>query len=340
MPGINRFATLFKPIELICDQGPPSLSVVIDTEEEFDWSAPHDRHSTATRAIREVERGQRIFDRYRLKPCYVIDYPIASHGEDHAALRAIAADERCVIGTHLHPWVTPPHDEEVCAHNSFPGNLPAELERRKLEVMTDTIARNFGRRPLCYKAGRYGVGPATQNALHELGYRIDLSVTPGFDYAPQGGPDYSDAPNLPFRFGPGNSLFELPCSGGFCGALSQRGSRLYPALTGALGMQLRLPGIFARLGLLERIRLSPEGFTLEEMKRITRHLHQQGVRHFTLSFHSPSLVEGYTPYVTNSAEQRAFIGRIDAYLAFFADEMGGEMSDPESLWQSFETTAT
>ena len=65
----HSFASLFEPVKLIEAQGKPSLSVVVDTEEEFDWSLPHDRESTATRSIREVGKGQQIFDRYGLKPC-------------------------------------------------------------------------------------------------------------------------------------------------------------------------------------------------------------------------------------------------------------------------------
>lgn len=336
MPITNSFESLFEHIDLIHDQSGPTLSVVVDTEEEFDWSLPHDRNSTAVKAIRQVERGQTVFDRYGMKPCYVIDYPIASHMDDNAALREIFRQKRCVIGTHLHPWVTPPHEEMVCAFNSFPGNLDSSLERTKLETMTAVITENFGRSPLCYKAGRYGLGPHTASSLYDLGYRIDLSVTPGFDYASQSGPDYARATNLPFWFGPESKLLELPCTGGLCGLLGGESDKLYRAITTPLAMKLRLPGIFSRLGLLERIRLSPEGYTLEEMKRITRYLLSRGVRHFTMSFHSPSLVEGYTPYVSTVGERQAFIDRIDSYLEFFASELKGEMSDPESLYHRFD----
>ena len=329
----HSFASLFEPVKLIEAQGKPSLSVVVDTEEEFDWSLPHDRESTATRSIREVGKGQQIFDRYGLKPCYVIDYPIASNTDDNGALIEIARQGRCVIGTHLHPWVTPPHEEEVCAVNSFPGNLAPDLEYRKLQTMTETITSNFGKAPVCYKAGRYGVGPATAQSLYDLGYRIDLSVTPGFDYSPESGPDYFSAPNLPFSFGPDHKMFELPCTGGLCGLFAVRFSGLYKSISTPLGTKLRLPGVFARLGLLERIRLSPEGYSLAEMKRITRYLLKRGVRHFTLSFHSPSLVEGYTPYVANEAERQQFLERLDGFLEFFAAEVKGGMTDPESLYQ-------
>lgn len=328
---MHSFESLFEPIKLLESQGAPTLCVVIDTEEEFDWSLPHNRESIATTAIREVGRVQDVFDHHGLKPCYVIDYPIALNQADNETLRGIHSDGRCVVGAHLHPWVTPPHDEEVNPYNSFPGNLPPELEFRKLQTLTETIKQNFGHQPFCYKAGRYGVGPGTTNSLYELGFRIDLSVTPGFDYSPEHGPDYSGAPNLPFLFGPNNAMFELPCTGGFAGALAHYGASLYTAVHSPLLKVLKVPGILARARCLERIRLSPEGFTLEEMKRITRYLWRRGVRHFTLSFHSPSVMEGLTPYVRDVEDRQAFIRRIEDYLVFFADEMHGEMTDPESL---------
>ena len=60
------------------------------------------------------------------------------------------------MGAHLHPWVTPPHEEVVCLVNSYPCNLPDDLERRKLRVLSDAIEARLGRRATVYKAGRHG----------------------------------------------------------------------------------------------------------------------------------------------------------------------------------------
>ena len=67
--------------------------------------------------------------------------------------------------------MNPPHDEEVITFNSFAGNLPMALERAKINDLTDTIEAAFGRRPVVYRAGRYGVGPNTAELLEEAGYR-------------------------------------------------------------------------------------------------------------------------------------------------------------------------
>src|SRR3546814_6885075 len=99
----------------------------------------------------------------------------------------------CRNGTHLHPWVNPPFQEVVNATNSYPGNLPPELEHAKLAALTEAIAGAFGARPVVYKAGRYGVGPATAGILEALGYRIDVSVVPFTDFSDDGGPDFSAA---------------------------------------------------------------------------------------------------------------------------------------------------
>ena len=53
----------------------------------------------------------------------------------------------CNIGAQLHTWVTPPHEEEVGERNSFAGNLPDGMERRKLEQLTEMIEKKFGAPP-------------------------------------------------------------------------------------------------------------------------------------------------------------------------------------------------
>ena len=88
--------------------GPPLIQVVVDTEEEFDWGAPFDRSSVAVSAITAQHYAQDIFAGFGLVPTYVIDYPVATAATAIAALREFHDAGRCLIGTHLHPWVNPP----------------------------------------------------------------------------------------------------------------------------------------------------------------------------------------------------------------------------------------
>ena len=114
-----------------------------------------------------IDRAQRVFDEFGIVPNYVVDYPIATQEEAFGPLKVYADAGRALIGAHLHPWVSPPHEEEVNGIGS--GNLPRALQE-KLRVLTERIADAFGAR-LTYPAGRYGFGPNTAKILDAWGTR-------------------------------------------------------------------------------------------------------------------------------------------------------------------------
>jgi len=306
----------------------PMLCVVIHTEEEFDWGRPHDRSATSVAHMRDIGRAQEVFDAFGIVPNYVIDYPIATKPEAWGPLRSYADAGRALIGAHLHPWVSPPYAEEVNARNSYPGNLPAGLEREKLRVLTERIAETFGTPPRTYLAGRYGLGPNTAQILDALGYAVDISVAASIDYSGDGGPDYSNWTSDPFWFGPSRRLLGLPGSGGYTGFLRQGGTVLYRNVTRPWLRRARVAGAVARLRLLERIRLSPEDYSGPEMRRLTRALLADGVRVFVFSFHSPSVMPGGTPYVRNRADLESFLGKCRGYFEWFLGELGGAVTTP------------
>lgn len=311
------------------------LSVVIDTEEDFDWSRPLARENTSVGSIGAQGRAQEVFARHGVVPTYAVDYPVASRDGAAQVLDGFRRAGACEIGAHLHPWVNPPHEEEVTPRNSYAGNLPPGLERAKLETLTRAIEGNFGLRPTVFRAGRWGLGPATAEILEDLGYEVDTSVVAYTGFTEDGGPDFTGFGPRPYWFGRRRRLLEVPQTAGFAGRLAGLGPALFPALAGPLGMRLRAPGVAARLGLLERIRLTPEGMTLDELRRLTRSLLAAGCRVFILTYHSPTLEPGNTPYVRDRADLRAFLDRLEGYLAFFMGEIGGQPVTPGGLFQNF-----
>jgi hypothetical protein len=309
----------------------PILLVVSDTEEEFDWSKPHDRNATAVTAMPQIGRAQAVFDEFKVRPCYVIDYPVVASKQGYEALFDIHADNRCEIGAHLHPWVSPPHDEEVCAKNSFPGNLPADLEESKLRVLNERIAEVFGAPAKTYKAGRYGIGANTQAILERLGFENDLSVQPDFDYSAEHGPNFVGYPYGPYRSGTelsGNGILNIPCSSAVAGFL---GPLRLPAYRMASAIGMRLPGILARTRAADRLHLSNEGYSLDENIRLTKWLHARGERVFVFSFHSPSVVPGHTPYVQSESDLTRFLDQFRRYFDYFFNELGGVTMTPRDL---------
>jgi hypothetical protein len=317
---------------------PPVLTVVVDTEEEFDWSQPFSRNSVGVTSIAaQPLMHERVFDHHGVVPTYVIDWPVATTPSAVEVLKGLMQEGKCEIGTHLHPWVSPPHTEEINAYNSYAGNLPRELEFEKIKRLTQAITDNFGRAPVVFKAGRYGVGPHTSAILSELGYRVDASVVPFTAMTADGGPDFSRHGADPFWFGEeGKRLLELPATAGYAGTLHAQGVRFYPWIQTAALRRLRVPGVASRLGLLERIKLSPEGYSLDELKSVTRCLVSAGTRFFGLTYHSPTVIPGHTAYTKTMEERERFIKTLNAYLRFFSEEIHGVMTTHRSLFEQLQ----
>lgn len=282
------------------------FAIFADAEEEFDWGAPFSRAATATSAISALPAANKRFAERGVVPTYLVDWPVADDAASAAILAEMSAAGACDIGAHLHPWVTPPHEEEVNSLNSFAGNLPAGLERAKLSALTAKLTALAGRAPAAYRAGRYGIGPETATILRECGYGLDVSVRSRFDYSSESGPDFTSFPIHPYWIDDG--LLELPLTTCLEGPL-----RRWPALTRSAALR----GPLARTGLLNRVPLTPEGVPLAEAKRAIEALLDRGHRLFSLSFHTPTLAPGHTPYVRDEADLRAFWAWWDGVFDLF-----------------------
>lgn len=310
----------------------PALVVVVDTEEDFDWYAPFSRDNVSVRSASHLGIAQKIFERCGIRPTYAVDYPVASQDIGTGALREWADDGLCDIGTQCHSWVSPPFHEELSVENTYAGNLPSSLEAEKLKVLTETIAEKFGRSPTTYRAGRYGIGENTAGILSSLGYDIDMSVYAHRNFSGDHGPDFSAIGPAPFWLESSTDrLLEIPLTSGFFGPLRHWGRGIYSAIDTPALRAIRLSGIGALLGVLNRATLTPEGVPLREAKALTRALLQDGQKVFSLSFHSPSLVPGNTPYVRSEADLEALLAWLEAYFSFFFDELGGVPATPGDI---------
>ena len=278
-----------------------------DAEEEFNWRAPLSREANTTEAFAALPIANRFFIEHGVVPTYVADWPVVANPQSAAALQEMAAVGACDVGAHLHPWVNPPHKEIVNPANSFAGSLPAALEEEKLRLLTERIAALIGTRPIAYRAGRYGVGPNTARLLAALGYRIDASVRARFDYSSEGGPDFTLYPIRPYWIG--ERLLEIPLTTCLAGPLGR-----FPALT----RLARLRGPLARTGLFDRIPLTPEDVPIDEAKAAVEILLDQGHRLFSLSFHTPTVVPGHTPYVRDGDDLARFWAWWDSMFDLFS----------------------
>lgn len=288
--------------------------LTVDTEEEFDWSKPIAREGHTVRSIARLAKFQEFCEGQGICPVYLIDYPIATSPAAGDILRDAVQAGRAEIGVQLHPWVSPPFEEEITVRNTFAGNLPPALEREKFMRLRAAIKANFGADPLIYRAGRYGVGPNTAEILIDGGIAIDTSVRARFDYSVDGGPNFRDFPIRPYWLDQSAGLMEMPLTTVYWGLLRQLGPWLYPKMWRVP----RLRGALARIGLLERIPLTPEGVTLEEAVRGIDIAVDEALPLLVFSFHSPSLAPGFTPYVRSEDDLDALYDwwrGVFAYLA-------------------------
>ena len=281
--------------------------VLADAEEEFDWNAPLRRTAISTEAINSLPDANKFFTDRGCTPTYLVDWPVVSNAPSAAIMRRMVEAGACDIGAQLHPWVTPPFEELVTLENSYAGNLPSALEAAKLEMLTDLIERSTGVRPTVYRAGRYGVGPNTAAHLVDLGYRLDVSVRASFNYHAQSGPNFSRHPIWPWAVGHGLSALPLTVTN-----------------TGLLRNRLRYQsfslarGLLARSGLFDRVPLTPEGVRLHDALIAIRQLLEAGHQLFSLSFHTPSVVPGHTPYVRDARDLKKFWAWWDGVFDLFA----------------------
>jgi hypothetical protein len=292
----------------------PHLIVSIDTEEEGLWGNVYQSHGNTVENIRGVERFQTHCDRFGVRPTYLIDAAVVDDDYSAGLFREIQQDGRCEVGTHLHPWCNPPFEEEVSRGNSYLCNLPETLQREKMVWLTDRIEQRIGRRPTSFRAGRYGMDMTGVRILSELGYVVDSSVIPFTDYSHQRGPDFQQAPHQPYMLDGDDiccpnergCLLEIPVSVGFnrvnfAWAHAARQLAMRP-----LSRKLRAVGILDRLGLVRRIKFSPEQSSATLLNTLADVYLAQGAVCMVMMFHSTSLVPGFSPYVPNEDRLERF----------------------------------
>lgn len=289
------------------------LLLTVDTEEEFDWGAPFSATQHGLKHVPAIERFQHFCEGLGISPLYLVDWPIV---QDDAAVKLLsdaAKRGKAEIGIQLHPWVNPPHDEEVDTHNSFAGNLPQSLEKSKFETLCAAITQRFDMTPMIYRAGRYGLGTGTAELLIDNGVAVDTSVRANYDYSDRHGPDYSRHPLKPYWVDNEKRLLELPVTTVFFGMLRHQGRFISP-------FARRLPalgGLLAKTGMLEKIPLTPEGVTLEEGLRGADIAIDEQLPVINLSLHSPSLAAGFTPYVRDDAGVERLYDWVENMHAYF-----------------------
>lgn len=298
----------------------PLLFVTVDTEED-NWGEYTCANPTVDN-LRALADFQDLCERYGAQPTYLVNHAVVTSPLGREIIGELRS-RGAAFGTHCHPWHTPPVEEVPGDETSYLSRLPAPLVARKLARLTAAVAEAVGTQPRSFRSGRWATGPVVTMALHDLGYQIDASICPGVDWTPEGGMDHSRHPGFAYRFrpaapftpDPAGPMVQIPTTTGFWQHNQARALRRYRQAQ-RLHPRLRAVG-FADLFRVANFRwLSPEVSSTRDMIRLARALMANRIGHLDLTFHSPTLVPGLTPFTRTAADRDRFMDRLEQVLDF------------------------
>ncbi len=298
-----------------------SLVLSLDTEED-DWIPT--RTGWTVENARSLPQWHAFCRRLGVRPSYLVAYSMASTPWAASILKDLASDGSAEIGAHLHPWNTPPAEQNEPAHFTMLCHYTLASQVAKLTALRDSVTSITGNQPTVFRAGRFGLGADTITALSRCGFRVDTNVTPFFtweDY--DAGPSFIGAPMEGYRVdgkgdvrqkAPDGPIVEVPLSSGH--------TRFGPAVWGPLSRifehpisrTIRLASLAARIGLARRCILSPEVHPVSDMLAMSREIVKAGIPFLHMFLHSSSLRPGLSPFARNQSEVDRLYERVERYM--------------------------
>ena len=298
--------------------------ITVDTEGDNIWARPRE---ITTRNAAFLPRFQSLCERYRFKPVYLTNYEMAISDAFCEFGRDVVARDAGEIGMHLHAWNSPPLyplTEDDFRYQPYLVEYPAAVMKEKIRILTRLLEDRFGRRMASHRAGRWAIDGRYASKLHDAGYRVDCSVTPGVDWsrnpgAPGGhGSKYSAFPDRPYFFSPANicepsagPLLEVP--------MTVRSGRLYREIPQAY----RLPLV---RWLVKKVFPAPtwlcptplqESRNLNLMLTLAQQARVDGASHVEFMVHSSELMPGGSPAFRTESD----IDRLYAHLEMLFGEL-------------------
>jgi hypothetical protein len=262
--------------------------------------------------------GQRLaplFRHHGAKPTYLLSPEVF---RDPASVELLAKQRPSAeLGTHLHGEYAEPCSSDPVVTLDFQRDYSPELELAKLTSLTELYRSAFGASPRSFRAGRFGIGPASIGCLESLGYSVDSSVTPRVSWERAGarGLSFQGAPTQPYhpsRACPGepgeSTLVEVPVT-----------IRPHPwSRVPLLGRLFEPRWLRPTHGTSARLRT-----VAREEIRAARRQATRGTRTpvvLNAMFHNVEVIADASPYARTESDAERILSRIGALLEFAARE--------------------
>ncbi len=286
------------------------LLITIDTECDNAWAKSE---HLATENARFLPRFQRLCEKFGYKPSYLVSYEMAEDGFFRDFALDTVRRDACEIGSHPHPWNSPP-DYELTDNDMkiqpFLIEYPERIMKEKVKYLTGLLEDRFGVKIRSHRAGRWAFNETYAKALAELGYSVDCSITPlvKLDVGPRppAAPqapavDYTDFPDHAYYLDLQNisktgksSLLEIPMT-----TVSHYGKllmRIYDHIPGG-NIQRVFRLVFGR-----PVRWFRPHRLYHEMPQVASMKLRAGADYIMFMLHSSELMPGGSPIFRNQRE--------------------------------------
>lgn len=190
-----------------------------------------------------------------------------------------------------------------------------------MKCLTELFISQTGRRPLSFRAGRFGAGINTGKILQELDYQTDSSLVPHVRHLYRDGeifPDHSRCLESPYF-------------------VAENGDLTQPGNSPLLEIPITVRNIHRRFdpfGLRKNIDawLRPSVSTYPAMARIARVVMRESIPVMTMMFHNVEFVPACSPYAKNQDDVRTLLRRLERFFAFCQNN-GIHFATMSELWQ-------
>lgn len=304
------------------------IVVSIDVEEEGLFSGKYPRVAQGVSNVERLRLLEWMSRDYGIPLTLLSDYPVVSDPSCAEYLRWWVDELGAEVGAHLHPWNTPPFDDEVNSLDS--GGMPKSLVNSKLSSLRVAIEDNLSIKPTSFRMGRWDFSKAVCDALTLEGFRVDSSVAP-LKMTPAGD-SYFGASADPFWLDDKKELLEVPLTLvpiiPFSAQIVEGSSRVLPKM-----LRQFLVKSFSKIG---AVGVQPVWYSLAAMK-LAAMLHQErGGAVLVLFFHSSELLPGASPHFPTEASVESFIEKLRAFIKWLSHRTDIEGRTLEEIRAEYE----
>jgi len=196
--------------------------ISVDTEEDYAF-IPERYGERSVENVTRLERFQNLLESYSFKPTYLCTYEVVTNKEAGDFLQSELNKGNCEIGSHLHPWLTPPLQDFEKGKNLVASDYVTDILQKKVSYLHNAIKNRFNIDSSSFRAGRWVMNPEQLSILVKLGYKVDTSVAPYVNYSNVSESicvtsDYSSAKSIPYYYTSadtypdpsGNGILEVP----------------------------------------------------------------------------------------------------------------------------------